>query len=86
MGEAIETLGMHTRRAQRWWVVAAVLATAAASGCRRVEFYEREHLGKPLMEMEPDHAETYARQKILYSREGAAGGIGGGAGGGCGCY
>ena len=60
-------------------------AVVAASGCRRVEFYEREHLGDSLMEMEPDKAETYARQKVLYSREGAAGGIGGGGGGGCGC-
>ena len=29
---------------------------------------------------------THLRQKVIYSMEGSAGGIGSSAGGGCGCY
>lgn len=78
---------MRSRSAFRTpWVVAVLAALLAASGCRQVEFYERQHLGDPIMEMEPDKAATHNRAKTLYSREGAVGGVGGGAGGGCGCY
>ena len=58
----------------------------AASGCNTVEFYEKEHLVAPIMDLAEDPAEVHFQQKVFYSIEGAAGGIGTSAGGGCGCY
>jgi len=57
-----------------------------ATGCANVPFYERGHLADPVMLTQPDASETHLRQKVVYSREGAIGGIGSSAGGGCGCY
>lgn len=62
------------------------LGALAAPGCRTVRFYEREHLNDPIMAFEDDPTETHFYQKVYYSREGSAGGIGATAGGGCGCY
>lgn len=56
------------------------------SGCPTVEFYERRHLSDEVMSLEEDPGETHFYQKVYYSREGSAGGIGTSAGGGCGCY
>ena len=56
------------------------------SGCNTVEFYEKEHISAPLMDLAENPAEVHFQQKVFYSIEGAAGGIGTSAGGGCGCY
>ncbi len=54
-------------------------------GCAAVPFNERERVSSPLMGSARGSM-THFQQKIFYSREGAAGGIGESAGGGCGCY
>lgn len=59
---------------------------ALVSSCRSVQFYERQLLANPTMMIERSLAETHFRQKVFYSQEGSAGGIGVTAGGGCGCY
>ena len=64
----------------------AALCALALLGCRQVDFTERRHLGDPIMELDDGPAETHFQQKVTYSREGSAGGIGASAGGGCGCY
>lgn len=64
----------------------AVLLGATALGCQTVEFWELEALADPVMTMEATPAEVHYHQKVFYSMEGSAGGIGEGAGGGCGCY
>ena len=71
--------------AARLLLAVAVLSPALVS-CRSVEFYERERLGDAVMSLEENAAETHFHQKVFYSMEGSAGGIGTSAGGGCGCY
>jgi hypothetical protein len=66
--------------------VAAGALSAFLSGCEGVPFYEKEHLSDPIMTLDGDPTETHFFQKVYYSREGSAGGIGTTAGGGCGCY
>ena len=65
-------------------LAAAVLFTLV--GCNTVEFYEKEAMTNRLMVFEADGTEAHFHQKVFYSIEGAAGGIGESAGGGCGCY
>lgn len=55
-------------------------------GCEAVPYHKREKAQSPLMQVETSATHTHFRQKVFYSREGAAGGIGSSAGGGCGCY
>ncbi len=62
------------------------LLLVLASGCETVEFWELQALADPVMSMESSAAEVHFHQKVFYSMEGSAGGIGEGAGGGCGCY
>ena len=65
----------------------AVAAFSIASvSCQSVDFTERERLGDRVMSMEENPAQTHFHQKVFYSMEGSAGGIGTSAGGGCGCY
>ena len=64
------------------WTVFVLLAP----GCQAVNFTEKRHLADPIMEMGGGAGETHFQQKVYYSREGSAGGIGASAGGGCGCY
>ena len=66
------------------WAAAALSLVSAS--CRSVEFYERERLGDTVMSLEENPAQNHFHQKVLYSMEGSAGGIGTTAGGGCGCY
>ncbi len=63
-----------------------LMLTSVLSGCATVEFYEREQLQSPLMQMSEDACLVHWNQKVRYSREGSTGGIGATAGGGCGCY
>ncbi|MCA9001900.1 MAG: DUF4266 domain-containing protein [Planctomycetes bacterium] len=66
------------------WTCLGLLATGAS--CNTVEFYEKAQLVTPVMDMAQDSGRTHFEQKVIYSIEGAAGGIGASAGGGCGCY
>ncbi|MFT5200105.1 MAG: hypothetical protein ACI87O_002779 [Planctomycetota bacterium] len=66
------------------WVCLTLLGMGTS--CNTVEFYEKGKLGTPVMDMAQDSGVTHFQQKVLYSIEGAAGGIGASAGGGCGCY
>jgi hypothetical protein len=62
-----------------------VLLFAAAS-CNTVEFYEKQAFSSAVMDMGGSQTLSSAEQKVFYSTEGAAGGLGSTAGGGCGCY
>lgn len=54
--------------------------------CNTVEFYEKGALQRPAMVFSSQPGLSHWEQKVFYSIEGAAGGIGASAGGGCGCY
>lgn len=77
---------MKTRMIQFTAVCCALTALALSSGCTQVAFHQKGRLSSPLMALEDSRTETHFYQKVYYSREGSAGGIGAGAGGGCGCY
>jgi hypothetical protein len=55
------------------------------SGCTAVAPWERGHLAKPHMALEPNPSQRALREHTYMSREAAAGGDTAG-GGGCGCY
>ncbi|MGH8533628.1 MAG: DUF4266 domain-containing protein, partial [Gammaproteobacteria bacterium] len=55
------------------------------SGCAAVAPWERGHLAKPHMALEPNPALRALRNHTYMSREAALSG-GSAAGGGCGCY
>jgi Domain of unknown function (DUF4266) len=71
----------------RWLFPAgALLALACTNGCiGTVGQAHRGKLADPMMSFSEDATETYAKQKLHTSREGAAGGDGAAAGGGCAC-
>lgn len=71
-------------RPPTFWLVSLVLATSL--GCQNVDFTQRRHLGDPVLRLTQPKSEVLFHQKVFYSREGSAGGIGSGGGGGCGCY
>lgn len=56
------------------------------AGCAAVPQNRRERLADPMMSLTDDPLETYRKQKLYNTREGAAGGDGAAAGGGCGCH
>lgn len=64
----------------------ALLLLGLAAGCNTVEYYEMRAFSDPAMELDDGATETHWFQKVYYSIEGSAGGIGTSAGGGCGCY
>jgi hypothetical protein len=61
-----------------------VVLLVSVSACVRVAPWEREHLARPVMQLEDDPDEAVLEQHFLESREGSVGGFGE-AGGGCGC-
>ncbi len=63
-----------------------VLLLSVAAGCQGPRYYEKEDLARPIMKMDEDPALLHWLQKVLYSNEGAVGGVGTAGGGGCGCY
>ena len=70
-----------------WMLVLSLfLGTLMVGGCTPVAFYQKGNLVNPIMAFDDNPTETHFKQKVFYSREGSAGGIGTGAGGGCGCY
>ena len=79
---------LRTRRFSRLAVLSAafVALTCGAMGCSTVEYYEKQYLQDPAMQFETDASEVHFQQKVFYSMEGSAGGIGESGGGGCGCY
>lgn len=66
--------------------LATLCAIGSLGACNTVEFHERRLLSDRAMQETEDEGELHFLQKVRYSDEGAAGGIGTGAGGGCGCY
>ncbi len=54
-------------------------------GCAIVPQNRRAKLADPMMSLTPGPLESYCRQKLYSTREGAAGGDGATAGGGCAC-
>jgi hypothetical protein len=64
----------------------AVLGAVLPGACNTVEYYEKRAFSDPTMVLEDGATETHWYQKVYYSIEGSAGGIGTSAGGGCGCY
>jgi len=74
-------------RLRRPLLVGLLLAPLLSLGaCNTVEFYEMEAFTDPVMTFSDTGAQSHFRQKVLYSMEGSAGGVGSSAGGGCGCY
>jgi len=69
-----------------WRAILLALSVALSASCRTVEFYEKAAFSDPAMTHADSAAQAHWRQKVQYSDEGAAGGIGTSAGGGCGCY
>lgn len=57
-----------------------------SGACNTVEFYQKGALADPAMQFTESSAQLHWQQKVQFSDEGAAGGIGTTAGGGCGCY
>ena len=67
-------------------LVVVVFVGLASSSCATVPHYKRSRLADPMMSLTDDPLETYRKQKLYNSREGAAGGDGAAAGGGCACH
>ncbi len=61
------------------------VAGVCMSGCAPVQPWERGHLAKPQMALDPYPLQSGFRAHNYGSREAAAG-SNGGQGGGCGCY
>lgn len=62
------------------------LFLALTAACTPVRFYEKQVFSDRVMNLSDNPMRTHFQQKVFYSIEGAAGGIGASAGGGCGCY
>ena len=69
-------------RRLRW--ILAVLPVLSA-GCSHVAYYEKEDLGRRIMQFDPNELETAYQNKVNFSREVSGGRPGHSAGGGCGC-
>lgn len=65
--------------------VHAIALALLLTGCAMVPQNRRGKLADPMMQISDDPTETYRKQKVYTTREGAAGGDGAAAGGGCGC-
>ncbi len=53
--------------------------------CSDVKIYEKQDLGRRLMQLEPNDLEVSYQNKVFFSREVSGGRPGHSAGGGCGC-
>ncbi len=73
------------RRRSGLSALCSLLCLTAASGCATTQYYEREPLVQPCMQIDADGRVVYIRNKMEAAREGAFGGFGGGAAGSCGC-
>jgi hypothetical protein len=61
-----------------------IIIAAMLVGCAATSPWQREHLSKPVMQFDHNKEEAIAREHMLNTLEGSAGGFGVG-GGGCGC-
>lgn len=61
-----------------------IIIAAMLVGCAATSPWQREHLSKPVMQFDHNKEEAIAREHMLNTLEGSAGGFGIG-GGGCGC-
>lgn len=61
-----------------------IIIAAMLVGCAATSPWQREHLSKPIMQFDHNKEEAIAREHMLNTLEGSAGGFGVG-GGGCGC-
>jgi hypothetical protein len=66
--------------------VLVLVVGLVSTSCTTVPHYRRSRLADPMMSLTDDPLETYRKQKLYNSREGAAGGDGSAAGGGCACH
>jgi len=71
--------------ARRTPALLALAAALALAGCAPLAPWERGHLAKPQMALEPHPAQRALRAHVYASRE-AAPAATVGKGGGCGCY
>jgi hypothetical protein len=67
-------------------LVVLIMVGLVSTSCATVPHYKRSRLADPMMSLTDDPLETYRKQKLYNSREGAAGGDGAAAGGGCACH
>jgi hypothetical protein len=67
-------------------VSGVALLISVLGGCAAVPQNRRAKLADPMMSLTDDTLETYRKQKLYDTREGASGGDGAAAGGGCGCH
>ena len=72
------------KKAERILALMLVLGSGL-SGCAAVAPWERGHLAKPQMALDPHPTQSTFREHIYRGRE-AAGGGSSASGGGCGCY
>lgn len=66
--------------------VSALGLLLALSACAEVSPWERGHLAKRQMALQPYPAQAAFQEHIYGSREAASGGSASTGGGGCGCY
>ena len=62
--------------------VSGILLLGACSG---VPYYQKQNLGRRIMQFDANDLETSYQNKVLFSREVSGGRPGHSAGGGCGC-
>lgn len=54
-------------------------------GCSGVAYFEKQDLGRRVMQMDANELEGAFQNKLIYARESSGGRPGNAAGGGCGC-
>ncbi len=77
---------MTRNRTHALVLVTCGLLCLLSTACAAVPQNRRGKLADPMMSLTDDQLETYRKQKLYNTREGAAGGDGSAAGGGCGCH
>jgi hypothetical protein len=79
-------MGTGENHRTEWTLTALLLGLGfLLAGCAPVAPWERGHLAKPHMALEPVPAQRALREHTYGAREAATGGSSAG-GGGCGCY
>ena len=69
-------------RTVRRWATAGLLLLSA---CADVPYYEKQDLGRRVMQFDANDLEVSFQNKVFFSREVSGGRPGHSAGGGCGC-
>lgn len=67
------------------WFLSLFVILIVTTACSTVEAWERGHLAKPHMALDPNPMHSASRGHIYAAREAASSG-GSAKGGGCGCY